>query len=95
MAMTGTERMRAHRARRRRRVRRLTVEVSEDDLHALRSAATRAPQAATRAADPRLSLFSFVTLLPVSTAPAETVLQRAVVPSHRRCGATHCTVTGP
>ena len=33
--MTGTERMRAHRARRRRRVRRLTVEVSEDDLQAL------------------------------------------------------------
>jgi hypothetical protein len=35
MAMTGTERMRAHRARRRRRVRKLTVEVSEDDLQAL------------------------------------------------------------
>ena len=35
MAMTGTERMRAHRARRRRRVRKLTIEVSEDDLKAL------------------------------------------------------------
>jgi hypothetical protein len=35
MAMTGTERMRAHRARRRRRVRKLTVEVSEDDLQVL------------------------------------------------------------
>ena len=35
MAMTGTERMRAHRARRRRRVRKLTIDVSEDDLKAL------------------------------------------------------------
>jgi hypothetical protein len=34
-----------------------------------------------------------VTLLPVSTAPAETVLQRAVAPSHRRCGATAGAVT--
>ena len=35
MATTAAERMRAHRARRRRRVRRLTIEVSEDDLKAL------------------------------------------------------------
>jgi hypothetical protein len=35
MATTATERMRAHRARRRRRVRRLTIEVSEDDLKSL------------------------------------------------------------
>src|SRR4029077_16873715 len=34
--------------------------------------ATKAPQAATRTADPRLSAVSLVTLLPVSTAPAET-----------------------
>jgi hypothetical protein len=34
MAMTGAERMQAHRARRRRRVRKLTIEVSEDDLQA-------------------------------------------------------------
>jgi hypothetical protein len=35
MATTGAERMRAHRARRRRRVRKLTIEVSEDDLRAI------------------------------------------------------------
>ena len=69
MAMTGTERMRAHRESRRRRVRKLTVEVSEDDLQALADAATRAPQSATRTADPRLSPFSLVTPLPVSTEP--------------------------
>jgi hypothetical protein len=35
MATTGAERMRAHRARRRRRVRKLTIEVSEDNLRAI------------------------------------------------------------
>jgi hypothetical protein len=35
MAMTGADRMRAHRARRRRRVRKLTIGVSEDDLRAV------------------------------------------------------------
>jgi hypothetical protein len=31
----------------------------------------------------------------VSTAPAETVLQRSVAPSHRRCGATDALSQGP
>jgi hypothetical protein len=35
MAVTGAERLRALRARQRRRVRKLTIEVSEDDLRAI------------------------------------------------------------
>jgi hypothetical protein len=38
MAMTGTERVRAHRERRRRSIRKLTIEVSEDDLREIAKA---------------------------------------------------------
>ena len=38
MAMTGTERMRAHRERRRPSIRKLTIEVSEDDLREIAKA---------------------------------------------------------
>jgi hypothetical protein len=47
-------------ARRRRRLRKLTIQVSEDDLQALAERGYGGPQAATRTADPRLSAVSLV-----------------------------------
>jgi len=57
--------------------------------------AMRAPQAPNRTADLRLSAVSLAIRSPVSTAPAETVLQRSVAPSHWRCGAAVALSQGP
>ena len=46
----------------------------------LRRTITKAPQAPTRTADPRPLPVSLAIRSPVSTAPAETVLQRSVAP---------------
>jgi len=81
---TPAERMRAHRERARRRLRRADGRRQRGRSPlACVSKATKTPQAPTRTADPRLSAVSLVTPLPVSTAPAETLLQPSVAPSHR------------
>ena len=55
---TAAERMRALRERARRGIRRLTVDVSEDDLRRLRNAATKVPQAPTTISRRKLSASS-------------------------------------
>ena len=101
---TAAERMRAHRERARRGLRRFTISVSADDLrviaeHGYEGAASADQDCRSQA----LSRFMSDTV-PVSTAPAETVSQRrlrrhtgvsgpTVTPSHRRCGATAGVVT--
>jgi hypothetical protein len=77
---TSAERMRAYRERARRGLRRLTVDVSEDDLSVIVEQGYETQQAPTRTADPRLSAVSLAIRSPVSTAPVETVLQRPVAP---------------
>ena len=55
---TSAERMRALRERARRRMRRLTIDVSEDDLQGLRNADTKVPQAPTTISRRKLSASS-------------------------------------
>ena len=75
---------------RRRRVRKLTIEVSEDDLQALAEHGYEGAANSDQDCRSRLSPFSLVTQLPVSTEPAETVLQRRL---RRDTGVSGPTVT--
>jgi len=80
---TAAARMRALRERSRRGIRRLTIDVSEDDLREIAQAGYEAPQAPTRTADPRLSAVSLATRSPVSTTPAETVSAKPAAKNSR------------
>ena len=55
---TSAERMRALRERRRRGLRRLTIDVSEDDLRVMAKTATKASQAPTPISGRKPSAFS-------------------------------------
>ena len=87
---TAAERMRAHRERARRGLRRFTISVSADDLRVMAERGYEGAASADQDCRSPLSACSLVTPLPVSTEPAETVLQPRL---RRDTGVSGPTVT--
>ena len=72
-----------------------SVTISKNELAEIaRSGYPETADEDPRRAAEAVGLFNSDTIA-VSTAPAETVLQRSVAPSHRRCGATVAPSRGP